>query len=116
MDNELFTKGEKIFTRDVEKDFEEKNKERQLNITSWKRDFTDVLCGSPAGRRVLTFLIDQSYLFEPFNQLNAKAYNLEGKREMGLMIASLVGETDLMRALITAQDEHLKTKEMEAAK
>ena len=116
MENELFTRGKPLFTRDVEKDFEERNKERQLHIASWKRDFREVLCGDPAGRRVLTFLIDQSYLFEPFGQLNAKAYSLEGKREMGLMIASLVGETELMKALIKAQDEHLKSKEMEAAK
>ena len=65
------------------------------------------------------FFWEQNARKPTFNYINHKCWEheiLEGKREMGLMIASLVGETDLMKALITAQDEHLKFKEMEAAK
>lgn len=42
------------------------------------------------GQLVFWDLINRSYVFRPFNQQNAGAYAMEGKRELGLHIMSQV--------------------------
>ena len=42
------------------------------------------------GQLVFWDLINKSYLFRPFNQQNAGAYAMEGKREIGIEIMTRV--------------------------
>ena len=55
--------------------------ERQLN-----KAYQAVFLGSSEGQLVFWDLMDKGYVFRSFNQQNANAYALEGKRELALDI------------------------------
>ena len=50
------------------------------------RAYQDLFMGSAEGQLVLWDLLNQTYVFRKFNQQNAGAYAMEGKREIGLYI------------------------------
>lgn len=55
------------------------------------RDYQHVFLGSDEGQRVLWDLLDQTYLFFPYEQQNASAYSKEGRREIGLYLLAAIG-------------------------
>ena len=67
------------------------------------------------GQLVFWDLIDRTHVFSPFNQQNAGAYAMEGKREVGLRLMEMVhltpnvGGIDALRVM-----EEMK-KSMESA-
>lgn len=54
------------------------------------RDYQYVFSG-PRGQRVFWDLLDQSYMFFPYEQHNASSYVKEGRREIGLYLLAAVG-------------------------
>jgi len=54
------------------------------------RDYQTVF-GTEAGQRVLWDLLDQTYVFYPYQQYNASSYGKEGRREIGLYLLAAIG-------------------------
>jgi len=71
----------------------------QRDLDNWRNDFRKTFCETPHGRRVLTWLVHETYIYRRFEQQNAKAYALEGKRELGLEVQDLIGLTNMLQAL-----------------
>jgi len=58
------------------------------------RAYQNVFLGSVEGQTVLWDLINRCHVFRPFKAQNAGAYILEGKRELGLHILTMVEFSD----------------------
>ena len=54
------------------------------------RAYQNVFLGSVDGQLVLWDLINECHVFRPFKSQNAGSYLLEGKRELGLHILTMV--------------------------
>lgn len=113
---ELFDDNdEPIFSTDIDKLRKETDDSRRAELLRWQNDFTDTFCKTPHGRRVLWFLIHETYVFRKFGQHNASAYAMEGKRELGQDIIDVIGPESLLRALIDVRNEELRRKEKSGA-
>lgn len=66
---------------------------KKEQLRNLQRDYREVF-GTPAGNRVFFDLLNQTYIFHPFEQQNASAYAKEGKRELGLYLLGCVGFSD----------------------
>ncbi len=78
----------KIFNLDRLKKEDAETRKRKLD--SLRRDYQQVF-SSPAGQRVFWDLLEQTYVFYPYEQYNASAYGKEGRRELGLYILAATG-------------------------
>ncbi len=81
---------EKIFGLDKEK--EENIESRRIEIQKLQKAYQSVF-GTPEGQKVFWDLLDQTYMFYPFEQENAGSYKKEGRREMGLYLLACCGFT-----------------------
>ena len=109
----MFLAQEPLFDDDIRKANEELIADHELTKNQWIKDFREVFCESPAGRRVLWWIIYESYIFRPFRQHNASAYGLEGKRELGQRIIDLIGAKNMLQSLIQASSENKRGDDFE---
>ena len=113
---DLFNNNEEpLFSTDIDKLRKEQDDSRRAELVRWKKDFTETFCKTPHGRRVLWFLIHETYVFRKFGQHNASAYAMEGKRELGQDIIDVIGPESLLKALIDVRNEELRRKEVAGA-
>lgn len=104
---ELFEhEGEPIFEADIQKLLKAEDKKYKDMLANWKRDFTNTFCKTAESRRVLWWLIHNTYIFRSFGQHNASAYALEGKRELGQDVIEVIGAEEMLKALILAKNEN----------
>lgn len=57
--------------------------------------YQNVFLNTVEGQMVFWDLINECHVFRPFNMMNAGAYKLEGKREMGLHLMNMVEFSEL---------------------
>jgi hypothetical protein len=116
MDELFYHNDEPIFSTDIEKIKKMNDEERKARLLRWKNDFVDTLCITPHGRRVLWFLIFETYVFRKYGQYNAGAYAMEGKRELGQDIIDVIGPEKLLESLIKTRNEELERQASEKTK
>ena len=83
------------------------NKDLELEKEQWERDFSETF-STPQGRRVLVWLTHQLYVFRPYKQFNAGSYAQQGKREVGVEIAEILGWSEVIRLTQEAVKQEIK--------
>ena len=98
-------KQEPLFDTAFDAKKKEDAEEIQRRMAKWRNDFIQTFCSHDAGRRVLWFLIHETYVFREYRQHNAGAYALEGKRELGLEMMNILGHEQVLQTLsaVTAE-------------
>lgn len=108
MDQTLFSQDEPLFESDFRKLNAEEEEMRKLELRRWQEDFKEVLTGTPAGRRVLWWLMSQTHMFQSGPpQFNASAYGVLAKQELGNDIIFVIGAEKLLESLILVKKENL---------
>lgn len=74
-----------VFDEEVEIQ-KKRDKKVDEEFASRRNDFKAVFLGSPAGRRVLSYLLNESGVFETSFTGNSRTFYNEGKRDIGLDI------------------------------
>jgi len=112
---ELFknSAGEPFWETDIKKLREEREADRQMELDNWHNAFVETFCTTATGRKVLWFLMHESYVFRPFGGQNAAAYAKEGKRELGLIISEMLSADKLLESLIQVKNDELRRQKHE---
>ena len=107
---ELFVNAddELIFEADIQKLLKAEEKDKKQMLANWVRDFKLTFCDTAHGRRVLWWLIHETYIFRNFGEHNASAYAKEGKRELAQDIIDVIGATKMLESLILVANEKLE--------
>jgi len=108
MDDLLFHNGEPLFEADIRKLNEEEEEMRKIELRRWEEDFKEVLTSTPAGRRILWWLMHQTKVFQSGPpQFNASAYGVLAKQEIGNDIIFVIGAEKLLESLVQVKKENL---------
>lgn len=112
MDSIYYRQGEEpLFSTDIDKLKKEEKENRDAQLRQWKEDFIDTFCRRPSGRRVLWFLLFETYVFRKHKTGNANAYVIDGKYELGQDIVDIIGPEELLKVLIDVRNDELKKAE-----
>lgn len=98
--------GSPLFMADIDKLHEEQDEKKKVQLRQWKMDFEDVFTGTPQGRRVLWWLMHETFVFRSFTQYNASAYAVLAKQELGQDIMSVLGAEKVLSTLIAVKKEN----------
>jgi hypothetical protein len=65
----------------------EREKRSEEQMAELRRQYRDIFMGSPAGKRVLADLLNETGFFESsFTKYSAQTFYNEGKRDIGIML------------------------------
>lgn len=98
--------GEPLFDADIQDLKKEQDTERKRHLAQWELDFQAALCETPAGRRVLWWLLNACGYFERFEVMNAAAYGYLAKRAIGQDIVDVIGAERVLQTLIRTKREN----------
>lgn len=109
--HELFYKEDRVtplFETALDKKRADDSGAIERKLSNWRNDFIKTFCSHEAGRRVLWFLVHETYVFRNFGQHNAGAYALEGKRELGQEILNMIGHEEVLKSLAAVKAAETK--------
>ena len=103
--------GEPLWDTDIQKLNEEQDRKKQLALRQWKEDFMQTFTETPAGRRVLWWLMHETFMFRTTTQFNAAGYGVLAKQQLGGDILSVIGTEALLESLIQVKKENQLQKQ-----
>ena len=100
-----------LWSGDIKEATAEQERKRQLALRQWKNDFLDTFTKTPQGRRVLWWLMHETFMFRTTTQFNAAGYGVLAKQQLGSDILSVIGTEELLASLVQVKKENQLQKQ-----